>query len=111
MIHELKILPEYFNDVLSGKKTFEIRKCDRPFCEGDLLALNEYDPVNAIYTGKSCLVYVDYILSNADYCKNGYVVMSIKPCIVNKIYRPVNPLKMVEDYSVPLATKERKYEQ
>lgn len=106
MIHELKILPEYFNAVLSGEKTFEIRKCDRPFSKGDLLALNEFDPVHTIYTGNSCLVYVDYILSNADYCKSGYVVMSIKPCIVHKVGRPRCEWKMAEDYSVPLATKE-----
>ncbi len=43
MIHELKILPKYFNAVISGEKTFEIRKNDRPFHKGDLLALNEFD--------------------------------------------------------------------
>ena len=43
MIHELKILPQYFADVISGNKTFEIRKFDRPFHKGDLLALNEYE--------------------------------------------------------------------
>ena len=107
MIHELKILPEYFEAVLSGEKTFEIRKCDRPFCKGDLLALNEYDPVHSIYTGKSCLVYVDYIFSNADYCKSGYVVMSIKPCNVFKTKKPLNPISLIEDYTVPLATEGR----
>ena len=37
MIHELKIYPEYFKAVISGEKTFEIRKNDRPFAtrEGD----------------------------------------------------------------------------
>ena len=106
MIHELKILPEYFNDVLSGIKTFEIRKNDRPFCNGDLLALNEYDPNEKAYTGASCLVYVDYILDNDDYCKSGYVVMSIKPCHVYKSTSPRNEWKLETDYSVPLATKE-----
>ena len=106
MIHELKIVPEYFKDVLSGEKTFEIRKSDRPFHKGDLLALNEYDPTEKAYTGASCLVYIDYILDNADYCKSGFVVMSIKPCVVYKIGRPRNEWKMAEDYSVPLVTRE-----
>lgn len=105
MIHELKIVPEFFEDVISGKKTFEVRKNDRPFHEGDLLALNEYDPGNKSYTGKSCIVYIDYLMNNADYCKNGYVIMAIKPCSVHRFGNPVNPLKLTEDYRIPLATK------
>lgn len=105
MIHELKTLPEYFNAVLSGKKTFEVRKNDRPFTSGDLLAMNEYDAETKGYTGRSCLVYIDYILDNADYCKDGFVVMSIKPCAVHKIGSPRSPVKLAEDYGVPLATK------
>jgi hypothetical protein len=102
MIHELKIFPEYFNAVISGVKTFEIRKNDRPFKVGDLLALNEYDGQS--YTGNSCLVYIDYILADADYVREGMVVMSIKPCFVARSESPYNPAKMGRDYSVPLAT-------
>lgn len=105
MIHELKILPEYFKGVLSGEKTFEVRKNDRPFAKGDLLALNEYDPATKGYTGASCLVYVDYMLDDGEYCKSGYVVMSIKPCVVHKVGSPINQYKLAEDYSVPLATE------
>lgn len=103
MIHELKIFPEYFDAVISGKKTFEIRKDDRPFKVGDLLALNEYDGQR--YTGNSCLVYIDYILAAADYVREGMVVMSIKPCYVERSESPYNPAKMGRDYSVPLATR------
>lgn len=84
MIHELKTLPTYFNDVIEGKKTFEVRKNDRPFEVGDLLALNEYDAKIECYTGRSCCVYIDYILNDAEYCKSGYVVLGIKPCTVEK---------------------------
>ena len=105
MIHELKILPEYFADVISGKKTFEVRKFDRPFHIGDLLALNEFDPKTKSYTGNSCLVYIDYILSDNEYCKNGYAVMSIKPCYVDKNFTPYNPITGKANYSVPYATK------
>lgn len=102
MIHELKILPEYFNAVISGEKTFEIRKNDRPFHKGDLLALNEYD--GQYWTGNSCLVYIDYILDNPDYVKKDMVVMSIKPCTVWRHDKPRNEMSYVNDYSVPLAT-------
>ena len=104
MIHELKIYPDYFNAVISGKKTFEIRKNDRHFQKGDMLALNEWDWNR--YTGNSCIVYVDFIMNSPEYVKEGMVVMSIKPCTVYKHTEPFNPSKLSKDYSVPLATKD-----
>jgi len=58
MIHELKIIPDYFNDVASGKKAFEIREVsDREFHIGDYMALDEYNPdiYDGIYTGRCTL--------------------------------------------------------
>lgn len=80
MIHELKITPEYFEAIAIGKKTFEVRANDRDYKVGDYLALNEYDASGGSYTGRSCMVYVDYILKDENYCKSGYVIMGIKPC-------------------------------
>ncbi len=105
MIHELKTLPKYFNAVISGEKTFEVRENDRPFHKGDLLALNEYDGGRKCYTGRSCLVYIDYILCDTDYCKSDYVIMAIKPCRIYRTSGPVNDHSLAEDYTVPLATK------
>lgn len=104
MVHELKTNPEYFEDVISGRKLFEVRKNDRFFEVGDLLALNEYDEVNEVYTNRSCIVYIDYILNNSTYCKEGYVVMSIKPCNVIKREQPYNLNYMCSDYTVPLVS-------
>lgn len=111
MIHALKQLPEYFADVLSGKKSFEVRKNDRPYKEGDLLALNEYDPKNG-YTGRSCLVYIDYILNDSEYCKDGFVVMAIKPCLVGFVGSPRDWERMCENYAVPEVEniRERRYQ-
>ncbi len=103
MIHELKTLPEFFEAVIKGEKLFEVRKFDIPFQKGDMLALNEYEKATQSYTGRSCLVYVNYILANDDYCKSGYAIMSIKPCEVLKSDKPYNPCKTIADYSVPLA--------
>jgi hypothetical protein len=47
--------------VLSGKKTFEIRKNDRRFQVNDLLLLQEYNPEAEEYTGRELLVEVTYI--------------------------------------------------
>lgn len=105
MIHELKILTKYFQDVISGRKTFEVRKYDRPFHVGDLLALNEFDEKNKCYTGNSCLVYVDYILNDKEYCKKEQVVMSIKPCAVHRFGCPRSMVREGADYTVPYATR------
>lgn len=101
MVHALKEHPEHFENVISGKKLFEIRKNDRDFKTGDLLALNEYDPETQKYTGRSCLVFVDYILSDEKYCLPGHVAMSIKPC---KVATPshFDPFQNVDYYSVPV---------
>ena len=42
-LHELKIKEVYFKDVLAGAKTFEIRKNDRDFQQGDLIHFNVID--------------------------------------------------------------------
>lgn len=105
MIHELKQVQPHFDDVLSGNKTFEVRKHDRPFHVGDLLALNEYNPTTQTYTGRSCLVYVDYILKDPNYVKSGYVIMAIKPCLAFRRGDPYSAIKRAEDYTVPLATE------
>jgi len=61
MVHELKCWPEYFEAVISGAKTFEVRKNDRDFRVGDVLLLNEYGPFSG-YTGRETRQIVNYIL-------------------------------------------------
>lgn len=80
MIHKLKIMPEYFEKVISDAKTFELRHNDRGFKKGDYLALNEFDDGQC--TGRFCIVYVNYILQDFTGLMPGYVVMSIKRCIL-----------------------------
>ena len=41
-IHDLKILPAYFDDVAKGRKTFELRFDDRGYFEGASLVLPEW---------------------------------------------------------------------
>jgi len=79
MIHELKTWPPYFQDILDGKKTFEIRKNDRDFKVGDTLRLMEWNPVTKSYTGRKVDVTVRYMLDLSKFIKEaeGYVCMSI----------------------------------
>lgn len=78
MIHELKTWPEYYEAVRSGKKNFEVRKNDRDFKVGDRLSLQEYDPINKRYTGRSIGFTVKYILDNPEYVKEGYVILGME---------------------------------
>ena len=87
MIHQLKQASIYFEDVISGKKPFEVRKNDRNFKVGDFLGLNELNP-DGIETGRSTLFRVNYILDNPEYCKEGYVVLGIQPCNVSTFGEP-----------------------
>ncbi|MBU0612368.1 DUF3850 domain-containing protein [Patescibacteria group bacterium] len=57
-----KIHPEYFELVKSGKKKFELRLADFEIKEGDLLVLEEWDPVKKEYTGRKMEKYADYVL-------------------------------------------------
>lgn len=82
MIHELKILPEYFNDVISGNKTFEIRRNDRNFLVGDYIALNEFVKKSG-YTGRSALYRITYVAGKGHppvALPDGYVILGIHPC-------------------------------
>ncbi len=74
--HELKILPEYFDDITSGKKTFEIIRNDRNYKVGDVLILREWNKRN--YTGCEVTAEVTYILDDFEALKEGYIVMGIK---------------------------------
>ncbi|MFB8523124.1 DUF3850 domain-containing protein [Enterococcus faecalis] len=73
-IHELKILPEYFEAVVLGNKRFEIRKNDRNYKKGDILRLNEYQ--DGQYTGDVHVAEITYITDYAQ--QDGYVVLGIK---------------------------------
>ncbi|MDF4197332.1 ASCH/PUA domain-containing protein [Bacillus subtilis] len=73
--HILKILPEYFDAVCSGKKSFEIRKNDRNYQVGDELILCEYVPDREGFTGREVEKEVVYITDYAQ--KENYIVMAI----------------------------------
>jgi len=62
MEHELKTWPPFFQAVVDGTKTFEIRKNDRGFNPGDTLMLREWDNERKDYTGRSIEKTVTYIL-------------------------------------------------
>jgi ASC-1-like (ASCH) protein len=77
MTHKLKILPEYYEQVLSGEKKFELRKNDRDYKTGDMLRIREWN--KTYYTGRTFICEIKYILKDCpDYgLKNGFVILGI----------------------------------
>lgn len=78
--HALKTWPEFFEAVLYGGKSFEIRKNDRDYKVGDLLILREWDPKDQKYTGRRVEATVTYITDGGSLgCLTpGYICMGIK---------------------------------
>lgn len=83
---EKKILPEYFDLILSGKKTYDLRLADFSVSEGDILVLKEWDKDAKQYTGRKIEKTVTYVgrtkgdptWSAADIEKFGYQIISFK---------------------------------
>jgi hypothetical protein len=86
-IIEKKILSPYFERLLDGSKTFELRLADWECKEGDTLVLNEIDPTSKQPTGRSIKKRVGYILKTSEFDafpkeeveRYGYQVISLLP--------------------------------
>ncbi|WP_460293781.1 DUF3850 domain-containing protein [Clostridium tertium] len=88
-MHELKILPQYFNDVKSEKKSFELRKNDRDFEIEDILILKEFNPhekyetmkddVYSNFSGKKALRQIIYILTDIEGLNKDYAILGVEP--------------------------------
>lgn len=77
-IHELKVYPKFFDEIVSGKKTFEIRKNDRDYAVRDFIIFKEWD---GYYTNKIFNVRITYLLKHEDFPEGipkDYVVFAIK---------------------------------
>lgn len=62
MIIRKKAWPKIFEDVLSGKKKFDLRLADFDIKEGDILILEEWNPETKEYTGRKLEKKAGYIL-------------------------------------------------
>ena len=83
---EKKTWPEYFQKILDGDKTYEVRLADFECEEGDVLVLKEWNPDTKEYTGREVEKEVTSIFNTKDTTfwnkeeveKYGLYVMSIK---------------------------------
>lgn len=80
-----KILPEYFDKILKGEKTYELRLADWDCQPGDTLVLNEIDTKTKKPTGRSIKRKVGYVgktkdldfWSKEEIDKYGYQIISL----------------------------------
>ena len=77
MLHDLKIKPEYLEAIISGEKTFEIRKNDRDYKVKDTLHLFGFE--DDFYSGETYLATVSYIFhGTGEYgLAKGYVILGL----------------------------------
>lgn len=82
---EKKVWPQYFEDIKSGKKKFELRLADFRVKPKDILILKEWDPKKKDYTGRQIEKKVSYVLktknlkfwTKKDIQKYGYQIIQI----------------------------------
>ena len=75
-VHQIRLASTYFDDVVSGKKSFELRKNDRGYKEGDFLEMMEFK--NGKNTGRTVRVLVTHLLENYTGLEDGYCIMGTK---------------------------------
>lgn len=76
--HGLKTWPQYLDAILSGAKTFDVRKNDRDFRQGDILHLREWFPEREEWGPRSVTCFVSYILHGPAFgVRKGYCVMAL----------------------------------
>lgn len=66
MIIEKKVNKKYFQDIIDGKKCFEIRLADFSCGIGDLLLLKEWDDINKVFTGRQIERKILYLVKTKD---------------------------------------------
>ena len=85
MIHAKKVERKYFEALLRGEKTFELRReepGEAPFACGDYLALNEWESerpeIVPRYTGRCLLYWITYVLRDYHLLEPGAVALSLR---------------------------------
>jgi len=84
---EKKVVSPYFDEIISGKKNFEVRLARFRCGPGDVLVLREWDPMEKAYTGRVVERKVGYVLktkniekfwNSEEVAKYGFQVIGFK---------------------------------
>ena len=71
--HQIKLVAEFFDDAAAGRKSFELRKNDRNYKEGDVLEMEEVK--DGKKTGRKCSKRIVYMMENFEGLEDGYCIL------------------------------------
>lgn len=82
-VHTLKSWPQFFDPIIAGVRTHELRRNDRRFVVGDLLDLREFDPDALTYSGRSVQATITSITSTVEPCAVSDEALNPDFCILS----------------------------
>lgn len=74
-VHDVKLGTTFFDDVKTGRKTFELRKNDRGYKEGDTIVMHEYK--DGTTTGRTITKRIAYMLEDFTGLEDGYCILGL----------------------------------
>lgn len=74
-VHDVKLGATFFEYVKTGRKTFELRKNDRGYKEGDTIVLHEYK--DGATTGRTITKKIVYMLEDFTGLEDGYCILGL----------------------------------
>lgn len=74
-VHDVKLGTTFFDDVKTGRKTFELRKNDREYKEGDTIVMHEYK--DGTTTGRTIEKKIVYMLEDFTGLEDGYCILGL----------------------------------
>lgn len=77
-IPSIKILPEYFEEVIAGRRRAELRLNDRNYKKGDIYDLREWNPTRGRYTGRKVNIEITHVLEGFEGLTKGWCMFSFK---------------------------------
>lgn len=74
-VHDVKLGTTFFDDVKTGRKTFELRKNDRGYKEGDTIVMHEEK--DGTTTGRTIEKKIVYMLEDFTGLEDGYCILGL----------------------------------
>lgn len=74
-VHDVKLGTTFFDDVKTGRKTFELQKNDRGYKEGDTIVMHEYK--DGTTTGRTIEKKIVYMLEGFTGLEDGYCILGL----------------------------------